>query len=316
MGEWMISTGKAPDTVSDQRGETRPQKSRSGTVGEGSTNAVDDSGAALGYPPEEGAERGEGLRPSERQQQILAEVIKQGSVRNEDLAERFGVSVMTVNRDLNALDSQGLLRRTRGGATVQPSALYESSTVVRMATNTREKQALAQAAIKHVEAGQAIVMDDSTTGIYFARLIPAAGPATVITNFMGVFRELTGRPEIRLIVAGGTYYDWADAFMGTVTADTVRNFSADLAILSTSAVTNGVCYHQSEETVQFKRAMMDIAARRILYADHTKFERRALHTLAPLSAFDLVIVDDHTPQHVLDELAERAIPVEIATTRS
>lgn len=255
-----------------------------------------------------------GLRPSQRQQRILAQVIESGSVRNEDLAERFGVSVMTILRDLTALDRQGLLRRTRGGASVQPSALFESSVSVRVAGQTAEKRAVAQAALRHVEPGQAILLDDSTTGIHFARLLRDAGPATVITNFLPVLRELTGAPGIRLISLGGEYQESAEAFMGGMTVNAIRGLSADLAILSTSAITAGTCYHQTQDTVLFKQAMMDVAARRILYVDHTKFQRRALHALAPLTAFDLVIVDDRTPDDVLQELHERSVKVEIAET--
>ncbi|AZM58490.1 DeoR family transcriptional regulator [Streptomyces sp. WAC 01420] len=252
------------------------------------------------------------LKPSQRQQQILARVIENGSVRNEDLAEQFGVSVMTILRDLTVLDRKGLLRRTRGGASVQPSALFESSVSVRMASQVAEKRAVAQAALRHVEPGQAILLDDSTTGIHFAHLLREAGPATVISNFLPVLRELTGAPGIRLIGLGGEYQESAEAFMGGMTVDAIRGLLADLAILSTSAITAGTCYHQTQDTVLFKRAMMDVAARRILYVDHTKFQRRALHALAPLTAFDLVIVDERTPDHVLQELREQPVEVEIA----
>lgn len=252
------------------------------------------------------------VRPSERRQRILSQVVAEGAVRNEELAERFGVSVMTILRDLSALDRQGLLRRTRGGASVQPSALFESSVSVRMSGQSAEKEALARAALRHIEPGQAIMLDDSTIGVHLARLLPDAGPATVITNFLPVLRELTGAPGIRLIGLGGTYHDSAEAFMGTMTVDAIESLSVDLALMSSSAVTAGTCYHQMQDTVLFKRAMMKAAARRILYVDHTKFERRALHALAPLTAFDLVIVDRATPRRVLRELDERAVTVEVA----
>jgi DeoR/GlpR family transcriptional regulator of sugar metabolism len=272
---------------------------------------VSDSDRSAARPEDEGEDRS-GLRPSQRQQRILAQVIADGSVRNEDLAERFGVSVMTILRDLTVLDRQGLLRRTRGGATVQPSALFESSVTVRMAGQTAEKHAVARAALRHVEPGQAILLDDSTTGIHFARLLRDVGQATVITNFLPVLHELTGAPGIRLIGLGGEYHESAEAFVGGMTVESIRSLSADLAVLSTSAITGGVCYHQMQDTVAFKRAMMDVAARRILYVDHTKFQRRALHALTPLTSFDLVIVDERTPEDVLQELRDRSVEVEIA----
>ncbi|NLU75289.1 DeoR/GlpR transcriptional regulator [Streptomyces sp. HNM0575] len=240
------------------------------------------------------------------------QVIDQGSVRNEDLAERFGVSVMTILRDVTALDRQGLLRRTRGGASVQPSALFESSVTVRLESQAAHKRTIARAALRHVEPGQAILLDDSTTGIHFARLLRDAGPATVISNFLPVLSELKGGQGIRLIGLGGTYHEAGDAFLGGMTVDAIRSLSVDLAVLSTSAITAGTCYHQTHDTVSFKRAMMDVAAKRILYVDHTKFERRALHALAPLTDFDVVIVDERTPEPVLKELHERQVTVEVA----
>ncbi|MFJ9378184.1 hypothetical protein [Streptomyces sp. NPDC101455] len=100
--------------------------------------------------------------------------------------------------------------------------------------------------------------------------------------------------------------------MGGMTVDAIRGLSVDLTVLSTSATTAGTCYHQTQDTVSFKRALMDAAAKRILYVDHTKFERRALHALAPLTDFDLVIVDENTPKSVLKDLHDRQITVEVA----
>ncbi|GHD77458.1 MULTISPECIES: DeoR/GlpR family DNA-binding transcription regulator [Streptomyces] len=254
------------------------------------------------------------LRPSQRQQRILTQVIKQGSVRNEELAEQFGVSVMTILRDVTALDRQGLLRRTRGGASVEPSALFESSVIVRLESQAAAKRAIARAVLQYVEPGQAIMLDDSTTGIHFARMLRDAGPATVISNFLPIIRELKGAPGIRLIGLGGMYHEAGDAFLGGMTVDAIRGLSVDLTVLSTSAITAGTCYHQTQDTVSFKRAMMDVAAKRILYVDHTKFERRALHALAPLTDFDLVIVDEDTPKSVLKDLYDRQVTIEVAKT--
>ncbi|MGO8440908.1 hypothetical protein ACC861_37775, partial [Rhizobium ruizarguesonis] len=61
-----------------------------------------------------------------------------------------------------------------------------------------------------------------------------------------------------------------------------------------SAISDGTVLHQSPETVDTKRAMFDFSVKRILLADHTKFERRSLHSFAALDEFDVVIVDDKT----------------------
>lgn len=254
-----------------------------------------------------------GMRPRERRSRIVDLVAARGSVRIEDLARDLGVSVMTIHRDLDELGKAQLLRKVRGAATALPSALFESGVPVRLARQQREKVALARAALQHVEPGQAIMLDDSTTGIYLARLLSARTPATVITNFLAVMRELTDKPEIRLIGLGGAYFEWADAFMGSMTIDAIESLRADVVVMSTSAITDGVCYHQSQDTVMFKKAMLGAAALRILCVDHTKFVRRALHALAPLTSFDLVLVDDQTPFETLEQMRSSGVSLEVVS---
>ncbi len=77
---------------------------------------------------------------------------------------------------------------------------------------------------------------------------------------------------------GGQYYSWCNAFMGRMTINEISKLRADTAFISMSAITDDIVFHQSPEIVDTKRAMFDSAVKRILLADHTKFERRALHS--------------------------------------
>jgi DeoR/GlpR family transcriptional regulator of sugar metabolism len=246
-----------------------------------------------------------------RQARIIDLVTERGSVRIDDLSELLGVSSMTIHRDLDTLHAQQLINKVRGAAKVLQSALFETGVRVRLARQAPEKEALARAVADHVEPGQAVMLDDSTTCVYLARHLCGRAPVTVVTNFVPVMRELWGNPDIRLIGLGGVYYEWAEAFMGGMTVDAIRSIRADLLVMSTSAITNLVCYHQSEDTISFKRAMLESAARKILVVDHTKFERRALHALGPVTDFDLVIIDDATPRDIQEQLHARGVALEV-----
>ncbi|MYT13117.1 transcriptional regulator, DeoR family [Streptomyces sp. SceaMP-e96] len=228
----------------------------------------------------------------ERRRRMRDTVIARGFVRTADLAEEFGVSLMTAHRDLDALQAQGWLRKVRGGATGLPSAQFHGSVAERMATMAQTKQQLARAAATLLVPGQTLLLDDSTTCLLLAHQLSGHTPLTVITNSLPALTTLAKEPGVALITPGGAYFPAYDAFMGPHTAEAVRAFRADVLFMSTTAVTNGRCYHTSPETVQVKRAMMESAGRRVLVADHTKFTKGGLYALAPLTDFDLLIVDD------------------------
>ncbi|MCI2419108.1 DeoR/GlpR family DNA-binding transcription regulator [Saccharopolyspora sp. K220] len=262
-----------------------------------------------------------GRRPSGKQQdrrrKITELVMAEGTLRIDDLVETVGASAMTVYRDLADLESQGLVHRNRGYVSAASSLLYEAASEYRLQQNEVEKEEIARAAAELVEPGQALVLDDSTTGVYLARLLPERAPLTVVTNYRGVFGELAAAPGISLICVGGDYLSWADAFVGGMALDALRNLRVDLAIMSVSAVTDGICCYPQQEMVQIKKAMLASARRRVLYVDHTKFRRRALHVVAAVEDFDVVIVDSQTAQADVEVLRDRGARVEQAeNTRS
>lgn len=248
----------------------------------------------------------------ERQAAITEMVMAAGSVRIEELADTFGVSLMTVHRDLDALAASGLLRKSRGMATALASTLSESPTEYRERLNPSEKAALAAVAISMIEPGQSVILDDSTTGLHLAGLLGERQPLTVITNFQPLMDTVVRQPDLTLLALGGQYYPWCRAYMGSVTLGALRNIRADIFFMSTSAVTDGICFHQHHDTVLVKRAMFESARTRVAYVDHTKFERRALHALVPLNAFDTVIVDAQTPREHIQALQREGTNVVVA----
>lgn len=249
-----------------------------------------------------------------RRQLIAETVMAEGTMRIEDLTARFGISLMTAHRDLDELADRGLLRKTRGVVSAAPTSLVESSALYRSARQEAEKRAIAAVAASQIEPGQAIFFDDSTTVLQMVPHLAARVPLTAITNSITLMNELKVTRDITLLGLGGQFYNWCNAFMGPVTTAEIRRLRPDLVFLSMSAITDGMVFHQNPEMVEVKRAMFDSAARRILLADHTKFERRALHAMGSLDEFDLVIVDDGTPQPLIDRLRSRGINIKVAAT--
>lgn len=253
-----------------------------------------------------------GANQRSRREEIKSRVVSEGFVRIEQLALDLRVTPMTIRRDLDYLQGQGWLRKVRGGATAQPSTVYHGDVRHRTQAMAGAKEQLARAALDLIRPGHSIMLDESTTGLTLAAMLPARSPLTVISNFCAVIPVLGTAPGIDLISLGGAYYPAYDALLGMRTIDSIATLHADMLFMSTTAVTRGHCYHQSQETVAVKRALMQACDRRVLMLDHTKFQRRGLFQLAPLTAFDLVIVDSGISAEQLDELQSHGTQVAVA----
>lgn len=252
------------------------------------------------------------LKHADRIDAITELVLGTGSVRIEDLASTFGVSTMTIHRDLDPLVAKGILRKTRGLVTADATSLFESSTEYRSRRHRLAKEAVSRAALELIEPGQAVILDDSTTGLLLAELLLERQPLTVITNFKRILDRLVDYPGIALISTGGQFYPWCEAYLGTVALAGLRTLKADIAFLSTPAVTDGVCYHQHHDAVQVKQAMFDAARKRVLYFDSSKLDDRALHAHHRVAEFDVVIVDSGIASDKLSAIRDLGVEVIVA----
>ncbi len=252
-----------------------------------------------------------GSSQAERQNLITELVLKNTTVSIQELAELFQVSAMTIHRDLDELEQQGILRKVRGGATAQRTFLFESHLTYRMSACQEEKEAIAQAALAYVEPGDAVMLDDSTTILTFARKLVDISHLTVITNFFSNIEVLRGLRQINLIWLGGDYLFRYNAVVGDLCEAMIRSVRANTLFMSSSAVGQGYAFHQEEMIVRVKRAMIESASRRILMVDHTKLGKQALRQLAPLTVFDLVIVDSLSDPEQVEKIRDLGVKVEV-----
>lgn len=251
--------------------------------------------------------------PELRREAVRRRVAELGFVRVDQLAHECGVSIMTVHRDLDELEARGFLRKVRGGATSAPTRTFHGDLAHRMQAQAREKALLAEFVVRtEVVPGQVVALDDSTTSLAVARLLPRRAPLTVVTHFLPVIRALAEQPGIELIGLGGRFVPSYDSFLGQATAAAAAELQTDLLIMSTTAVTGGICYIQSQDTVITRRALVASAARTVALVDHTKFGRRALHRLVDLADVDRVIVDPDTAPETVRDLVARSVRVAVA----
>ncbi|MBB5751434.1 DeoR/GlpR family DNA-binding transcription regulator [Prosthecomicrobium pneumaticum] len=255
---------------------------------------------------------GESLSKSERRRTRILQMLMSGATAQiRDLAEALGVSLMTVHRDLAALEKEGLVRRLRGAVSAEKSLLFESSYNYRGRKQVEEKRRLARAAVARLEPGNAVVCDDSTTTYYICDFIEEMTPLTVITNAVPILERLKTVPEIDLIAAGGRYHAGYNGYFGAVCERTLRSFHVDVAIMSTTTIQGLSLFTPDEIVVRAKQAMMEIARRKILLADATKFQFTALNYVAQITDFDLVLLTGDVPAANLEQLRKAGVAFEL-----
>ncbi|WP_278360272.1 DeoR/GlpR family DNA-binding transcription regulator [Thalassospira xiamenensis] len=231
------------------------------------------------------------MKRDDRRQQILDALVRDGAVQLDELAETFGVSKMTIHRDFDDLESEGLLRRTRGGATIEPGSQFESDFRFRNLQGHELKERMARAALEWVEPGMTVMVNDGSTAAVLGALLPEKRPLTVVTNNDAIMAELKAEPGITVIALGGRYSAKYNAWVGRVTEEILGTLHADLAFISTPAAGKGHVFHMDDDITRTKRRMMDAATRSILLINHLRFDHTALHVLAPFSEFSAVITD-------------------------
>ncbi len=249
-----------------------------------------------------------------RLQQILHIAHERGFAHVDDLASTLGVSRMTIHRDLDELHQRGLLRKVRGGASITPSMQFEADLDYRRHARLPEKRAIARAAIALVEVGDVVLIDDSTTALQLAPLFSRFEDLTVITNFQVMIDELRASQQVRLISLGGELNRRYASFVGVVCEESVARLAADVAFISTSSLYETTLYHQDQEQLTIKRAMLAASARRVLLVDHSKIGQRALYRLCDLAEFTHVVVDSGTSEESLRMLAEHGAELIVAET--
>jgi DeoR/GlpR family transcriptional regulator of sugar metabolism len=256
----------------------------------------------------------EGVSSRERRDTIKEMLLAQDSVTVRDLVERFDVSAMTIHRDLDALEAIGVLRKVRGGATAQPTAVYESSLSFRLGQMPDAKREIAAAASERVKPGASVALDDSTTTLAMLPFLAEIGHLTIVTYFASVIEEVTrlAPDTLELIVVGGTYSHKYHSFGGVLAEQQLMELSVDHSFISVSAVNvERGTFHQELDQAALKRTLVRIARDSSLLVDSTKFASSALHRVVELSEVDAIYVDDGLDRDVVATLDRTGADVHV-----
>ncbi len=250
----------------------------------------------------------------QRRQDVLRYVADHGALRIDALADRFGVSLMTMHRDLDDLAGRRLLRKERGRAVAFPALTMETATRFRESAGLAAKTALCAAVAGLITPGSTLLMDDSTT------LYPLAGMLarrdrdarlTVVTNSVGLAQRLGGAPGVDVMLLGGRYRSEFNSCTGPEVTRALARCHADLVLMSATAVLDGCLFHPLREYVEVKEAMLAAAGRAALVVDSSKMGRRATYAYGTAARYGTVVTDGAAPAGELAALRATGAAVQV-----
>src|SRR5215475_9921294 len=236
-----------------------------------------------------------------RSEQILQELLRNGEVAVDKLAEQLKVSEATIRRDLTELERQGLLLRSHGGAVPIAPMLYEpfrhlSSFQEQEEKCAAEKRRIGLLAASLISDGDIIAISAGTTTTQVARSIRHRKGITVLTNALNVAMELSHLADIKVVMTGGNLSgDWF-AMVGDVAQRNVNEMFVDKAIIGVDGIhpEHGLTTNYPDQAA-IHRAMMRQARQRIIVADHRKIGLIGTSLIWPPTDFDTIITDRTTP---------------------
>ena len=259
------------------------------------------------------ADRIDSLLPAERLSLIRQEIDSKGVGVISELSGRFRVSEMTIRRDLDLLEAQGVVLRTRGGAigAIRRSGA-EPLFAAKRTVNMGKKAAIAMsAAQRFVADGDIIIMEGGTTVTAMARHLSEMH-VTVVTNGIFTAAELARclSSGSTVVATGGIIRDASYMMVGPVVERFFDRFHADTVFLSATGFVNGVGFMDPDmlET-EAKRAMLRAAERAVLLFDSTKFGVKSLMTVLQCDELDAVITDEAISPETIEVLRNEGTEV-------
>jgi DeoR family transcriptional regulator, glycerol-3-phosphate regulon repressor len=252
------------------------------------------------------------MSPNPRQLTLLSLVHAQGSVTVEMLAEKLGVTLQTVRRDVQRLADEGQLARFHGGVRVPGSTVENLAHQQREVLHALGKAHIARAVAAAVPHGCSLVLNIGTTTEAIARSLLRHEGLRVITNNLNVASILSANEQCEVIVVGGVVRGRDRGIVGEAAVDFIRQFKVDLAVIGISGIeADGTLRDYDYREVKVSQTIIACAREVWVAADASKFNRPAMVEVAHLSQIDRLFTDMAPPDPFPELLTQAQVRLAI-----
>ena len=249
-----------------------------------------------------------------RRSAILQRLREESSVNVSELSREFGVSEVTIRKDLRILKERKLLLRVHGGAIVDANTtdeVEERNFHFKQLVNSREKEAIGRAAAAHIKNGDTILVDSGTTALQVVRNLHSFNDLTIITNSVNAMLEAIKYKRFRVILLGGTVRESSNSIVGPLAESNLKLFYCDKLFLGVDSISmEAGLSTPSMEEASTNQVMISRAREVIAVFDSSKVNKRSLAFIAMPDKIHTVITDSHIPASFKCQLRSMKINVE------
>ena len=246
-----------------------------------------------------------------RRRELLERLGRGESISTTRMARRFGVTAMTIRRDLKALAADGALLRCYGGGIAARRITFEFAFDERRQKHLAQKRRIGRKAATLLAGRQTVFLDTGTTTLEVARALAARDtPFKAVTSSLVVASELWGRERIELMLLGGRVRPGSPDLAGPATEDMLEKLTADVAFLGSDGIDpKRGSFAGDFESASVARRMAESARRAIIVADASKLGRSGAVRYLSTEKMPELITDRAAPKAVVAALRRRGVRV-------
>lgn len=247
----------------------------------------------------------------------ILQILKQNSnVSVSELSAKFGVSEVTIRKDLNLLKDRNLLVRTRGGAIMHEVGKNDDDMNIRFKrlAHYREKKAIGRAAAELIEEGDTIIIDSGTTAFQVAAHLHKFHRLTILTNALNVAQEVLSYKRFNVILLGGNIRSSSESVVGALAESNLKMFYCDKLFLGVDSfsIENGLSTPSIEEA-NINQIMISRSRKVIAVFDSSKVNRRSLAFITTLDNIDAIVTDEGLDKPMRSQL--KSMDIDVLTVR-
>lgn len=251
------------------------------------------------------------MQNHERRSRLIDIIRIQGFAALEELVRELGVSESTVRRDLDALEEQGVAKRTHGGVLYAGGMPRLAEFDDRQPAHWAAKRAIAVRAAAIINDGETVLLDGGTTTYEVARLLVGRS-LQVVTNSLPVANLFASEARTDLVLLGGYVSPRTGVCLGPYANELLGRLHVTTTVLSAAGIAAEGLFNAHLLLAETEQAMLRAAGRGIVVADSSKFGRKSLTLVAGLDAVDVVVSDDGLPQEWRDFVAKAGAELIVA----